>query len=119
MGSSTPWRGEWDAYDRKRTTGACPAVRILVVNWQDRENPQAGGAEIHLHEIFGRLAARGHEVTLLCGGWPDAPPRATLDGIDVIRVGTRHTFPFHARRYWNRTLKTRAPDILVEDVNKI
>jgi len=45
-------------------------VRLLLVNWQDRDNPQAGGAEIHLHEIFGRLAARGHEVTLLCGGWP-------------------------------------------------
>src|ERR1041385_5642793 len=31
-------------------------MRILLVNWQDRENPQGGGAEIHLHEIFGRLA---------------------------------------------------------------
>jgi len=31
-------------------------VRLLVVNWQDRENPEAGGAEQHLHEIFGRLA---------------------------------------------------------------
>ena len=43
-------------------------MRLLLVNWQDRENPQAGGAEIHLHEIFGRLAARGHEVTLLHRG---------------------------------------------------
>ena len=94
-------------------------MRILVVNWQDRENPQGGGAEIHLHEIFGRLAARGHEVTLLCGGWPGCPPRATLDGIEVHRVGTRHTFPFHARRYWSRVLRSRGCDILVEDVNKI
>ena len=23
-------------------------MRILLVNWQDRENPQAGGAELHL-----------------------------------------------------------------------
>jgi len=30
-------------------------VNILAVNWQDRENPNAGGAEIHLFEIFGRL----------------------------------------------------------------
>ena len=67
-------------------------MRILVVNWQDRENPQAGGAETHLHEIFGRLAARGHEVLLLCGGWPGCSPRATLDGISVLRVGTRGTF---------------------------
>jgi len=74
-------------------------VRILLVNWQDRENPLAGGAEIHLHETFGRLAARGHDVRLLCGGWPDCPPRTMLDGIAVYRVGTRHTFPFFAHRY--------------------
>ena len=28
-------------------------MKILLVNWQDRDNPQGGGAEIHLHEIFG------------------------------------------------------------------
>jgi glycosyltransferase involved in cell wall biosynthesis len=94
-------------------------VRIAVVNWQDRENPLAGGAEIHLHEIFGRLAAWGHEVTLLCGGWPHCPPRAMLDGIEVHRVGTRQTFPFLARRYWRRNLRARRFDVLVEDINKV
>src|SRR5438309_10114723 len=72
-------------------------MRILLVNWQDLDNPQAGAAEIHMHEIFGRLAAAGHEVTLLCGGWPGSPPRARIDDIEVHRVGTRHTFPFLAR----------------------
>ena len=93
-------------------------MRILLVNWQDRENPLAGGAEIHLHEIFGRVAAAGHEVVLLCGGWPGCPPRATLDGIAVHRVGTRHTFPFLARRYFEDELRGRF-DVLVEDVNKV
>lgn len=93
-------------------------MRILLVNWQDRENPQGGGAEIHLHEIFGRLAARGHQVTLLCGGWPGCPPRAVLDGIEVHRVGARHTFPFLARRYYERTLLGTF-DVLIEDVNKV
>ena len=93
-------------------------MRILLVNWQDRENPLGGGAEIHLHEIFGRLAARGHQVTLLCGGWPGCPPRAVLDGIDVHRVGTRHSFPFLARRYYRRHLLGTF-DVLVEDVNKV
>ncbi len=99
-------------------TGTRP-MRIAVVNWQCRENPLAGGAEIHLHEIFGRLVTMGHEVVLLCGGWPDAPPRATLDGIEVHRVGTRATFPFLARRYWHRHLAGRAFDVLVEDINKV
>ena len=93
-------------------------MRILLVNWQDRENPQAGGAEIHLHEIFGRLAAKGHEVRLLCGGWPGCPPRARIDGIEVHRVGTRHTFPFLAHRYYRQHLNGWA-DVLVEDINKI
>jgi glycosyltransferase involved in cell wall biosynthesis len=96
-------------------------VRVLLVNWQDRENPQAGGAEIHMHEIFGRLAAAGHEITLLCGGWPGCPPHARLDGIEIHRVGTRHTFPLLARRYIDRVFGDVAPslDVLVEDVNKI
>ena len=94
-------------------------LRILLVNWQDRENPQAGGAEIHLHEIFGRLAAAGHAVTLLCGGWPGCAPTVTLDGIRVHRTGTRYTFPFVARRAFGRLFAPNAFDVLVEDVNKV
>jgi glycosyltransferase involved in cell wall biosynthesis len=94
-------------------------MRILLVNWQDRENPQGGGAEIHMHEIFGRLASKGHEVTLLCGGWTNCPSRATLDGIDVHRVGTRHSFPFLARRYYDTHFRNQPFDVLVEDINKI
>ena len=94
-------------------------MRVLLVNWQCRENPLAGGAEIHLHEIFGRLAARGHEVTLLCGGWPGAARSVRLDGIEVVRVGTRYTFPFLARSAYRRHLARRPFDLLIEDVNKI
>jgi len=99
--------------------GGGKPLRVVVVNWQCRENPLAGGAEIHLHEIFGRLAARGHEVVLLCGGWPGCPPRATLDGIEVHRVGTRASFPLKVRAYWHRELRGRGVDVLVEDINKV
>lgn len=94
-------------------------LRIAVVNWQCRDNPLAGGAEIHLHEIFGRLAAKGHEVVLLCGGWPGAVPHVTLDDMRVHRVGTRQSFPFLARRYWHQELAARDFDVLVEDINKV
>ena len=94
-------------------------MRILLVNWQDRENPQAGGAEIHLHEIFGRLASQGHEVSLLCGGWPGCQPRAVLDGIQVVRVGTRNTFRFLARRGYREHFGGRPIDVLIEDINKM
>ena len=32
------------------------------------DEPRSGGAETHLHEVFGRLARRGHEVTALVSG---------------------------------------------------
>lgn len=94
-------------------------MKIVVVNWQDREHPMAGGAEVHLHEIFGRLARRGHDVTLLCGGWAGCPPRADLDGLRVMRAGTRQTWPLVARGTWTRDVSRLTPDVLVEDINKM
>jgi glycosyltransferase involved in cell wall biosynthesis len=94
-------------------------VRILAVNWQDRTNPQAGGAEVHLHEILGRLAGRGHAVHLLCSGYPGAAAEAEVDGIRVHRVGGRYGFALAGRGAF-RTLAARlAPDVVVEDVNKV
>ena len=94
-------------------------MRILVVNWNDRENPFGGGAEVHLHEIFGRLASSGNHVDLLASGWSGSKPRGFTDGIDIHRVGTRYTFPFHARRYYRERLATQQYDVIVEDLNKI
>ena len=94
-------------------------MNILLVNWQDRENPQAGGAEIHLFEIFSRLAARGHRVRLTCSGWPGAPASAEVQGIAVKRHGTRNTFAALGRGAVRQALARERPDILVEDVNKI
>ena len=94
-------------------------LRILVVNWQDRENPLAGGAEIHLHEVFSRLVDRGHEVDLLCSGFEGAPSRVRLDGIDVHRVGGRLSFAARARGYYRRHLQELPYDVLVEDLNKV
>ncbi len=94
-------------------------MRLLIVNWQDRENPQGGGAETHLHEIFGRLAGRGHTVHLLCSGFDGATPTARLDGIDVFRVGGRYSFQFAAHRFYKKNLAANRYDMVIEDMNKI
>lgn len=94
-------------------------LRILVVNWLDRENPQAGGAEEHLHETFGRISAQGHEVVALVSGWRGCNPRAELDGIEVHRAGRRYTFSLAAPRYYRRHLADRSFDVVVEDLNKV
>jgi glycosyltransferase involved in cell wall biosynthesis len=94
-------------------------VNILVVNWQDRLNPKAGGAEIHLFEIFRRLVSRGHRVRLVCSGWPGAPRNEVVDGIEVSRTGGRHTFALAGRGAVRAALAAERPDVVVEDVNKL
>lgn len=94
-------------------------MRILVVNWLDRGNPLAGGAEIHLHETFGRLVQLGHDVTLLTSGWKGCTPREVIDGIEVHRAGMRYSFLFAGISYYLRHLSRHQFDVVVEDLNKV
>jgi glycosyltransferase involved in cell wall biosynthesis len=69
--------------------------------------------------VFGRLARRGHDVTLLVSGFDGAPARATADGMDVHRTGGRHTFSIAAPAYYRQNLRRLAFDLVVEDLNKV
>lgn len=69
--------------------------------------------------MFGRLAHRGHDVTLLVSGWAGAPHRTNLDGMDVHRVGDRHTYLLEAGRYYRRMLRAQRFDLVIEDLNKV
>ncbi len=94
-------------------------LRILVINWQDVLNPLGGGAEVHFHEIFKRVAALGHEVTLLCSSFPGAPRAEIVDGINIIRRGQRNFFNFIVPGAYRRLRKTNQFDIVIDDLNKI
>lgn len=94
-------------------------MNILVVNWRDIRNPEAGGAEVHLHEIFSRVVARGHTVTLLAHRFPGAPREERVDGIRVIRTGGKFDFNFRALPAALRLLKRENFDVVVEDLNKL
>jgi glycosyltransferase involved in cell wall biosynthesis len=94
-------------------------VNILLVNWQDRANPQAGGAEVHLFEIFRRIAAEGHRVRLVCSGWHGARPVEEVEGILVERHGGRQSFALLGRAAVGRAVERERPDVLIEDINKV
>jgi glycosyltransferase involved in cell wall biosynthesis len=94
-------------------------MRILVINWQDITNPLGGGAEVHLHNIFSRVARLGHEVTLLCSGYPGAPATEMRDGLTIIRRGGRSTFNVTALLSYLREFRTQPFDVVVDDLNKI
>ncbi len=94
-------------------------MRVLVVNWQDRLNPQAGGAEVHLHEVFGRLAGWGHEISLLTSGFSGCRAEEELDGIRILRVGGRLTFGLRVPGVFRRRWPREHFDVIVEDLNKV
>lgn len=94
-------------------------LNILVVNWRDIKNPEAGGAEVHLHEIFKRIAGMGHHVTLLASGFDGSAPEETVDGIRVVRRGGKFGFNFHVPGALGALMKERDFDVVVDDINKI
>lgn len=94
-------------------------MKILIINWQDIKNPFGGGAEVHLHEIFKRIVALGHEVTLLCCEVDNLPKNEVIDGVKVIRHGNRNTFNFGVKKYYLDNFANSDFDIIIDDVNKI
>lgn len=90
-----------------------------MLNERDLDNPRAGGAEIHVFEIFRRLAERGHAVRLLAASFPGAAPTVTMQGITVRRLGNRYRYypqiPFALRR----ELATDPADVVVDVLNKL
>jgi glycosyltransferase involved in cell wall biosynthesis len=94
-------------------------LRLLVINWRDIKNPEAGGAEVHLHEIFRRIAAMGHRVTLLASAFEGSAAEETVDGIEVVRRGGKFTFNFHVPGAAAGLMKRHEYDAVVDDVNKI
>lgn len=92
--------------------------RLLVLNERDLKHPQAGGAEVHCFEIFGRLARAGDDVTLLSCGFPGAPAEETVDGIKVRRLGNRISYYALVPGAYRRLRRAAPFDLVVEDLNK-
>ncbi|MBI5504744.1 MAG: glycosyltransferase family 4 protein [Deltaproteobacteria bacterium] len=92
--------------------------RILILNERDPSHPLAGGAETHIYEIFGRLAARGHEVTHLAASFAGCKREETIQGVRVRRLVDRYFYygvvPFAARRE-----AARGYDVVVDVLNKL
>lgn len=94
-------------------------MNILVINWQDWENPYAGGAEVYLYEIFSRLIKKGHKVVLLCSRAKGQPRHESIDGFEIFRIGGRNTFNFFTPFAMRALLRHRKIDIIIDDLNKI
>lgn len=94
-------------------------LSILALNWRDIENPEAGGAEVHIHEILRWLARQGHTVTLLSSSFAGCTPDAVIDGVRVLRRGRWFNANFTLPMAYLRELRREKFDVVLEDINKI
>lgn len=94
-------------------------LNILIINWQCIKNPFGGGAEVHFHEIFKRVASLGHTVTLFCCEFDRCEKEEILDGIKIIRKGKRSTFNYGVRSEYLNRFANEEYDIVIDDINKI
>lgn len=91
--------------------------RLLVINWRDIRNPEAGGAERYYHELFKRLVGNGYSVTVLAHRFEGAASEEDQEGIRVIRIGSRLLFNFSVIPFVMR--HQGEYDLIVEDLNKL
>jgi glycosyltransferase involved in cell wall biosynthesis len=92
---------------------------MLAVNWRDIDNPEAGGAEVHLHEILSRLVLRGHEATQISAGYPGCSDEETIDGVRIIRHGRWFNANFALPLFARRHMRNSEYDVVIEDINKL
>lgn len=94
-------------------------MKILFFNWRDITHPQAGGCELHLHEIAKRIVKKGHEITLFCSTYENAKEMEIIDGIQIIRKGGKYSVYIYAFFTYLSYLRNKDFDIIVDDINGI
>lgn len=93
--------------------------RVLLLNWRDPHNPEAGGAEIHLHEVARRLAAEGIACVQVSHSFPGGAAEETIDGVRVLRRGGKFLFNFTVYRNLKRWCREYDIDVVLDDSNKL
>lgn len=93
--------------------------RILLVNWRDIRNPEAGGAEVHLHEVEVRLVRAGFVCIHYSHAFPGAPATEIVEGIEIHRVGGKFLFNFTVWLRARAWCRRHAIDVVLDDSNKI
>lgn len=62
-------------------------MNILILNWRDIKNPNAGGAEIVTQEHAKSWVQSGNQVTFFSSHFGGAKKEEIIDGITIIRRG--------------------------------
>ena len=91
-------------------------MKVLIISWRDINHPEAGGAELYLHELMKRLCSSGNEITLLASRYKGSAEQEIIDGVKVIRKGGKYIFNLAVFWTYLRELRSNGYQTVVEDV---
>ncbi len=91
-------------------------MKILIYNWRDIKNPDAGGAEVFTHEIAKRWVERGKEVTLFTSAFAGCARGEVVDGVRIIRDGGKYSVYWKAEEYYKKYFKKNF-DVVIDEIN--
>lgn len=101
-----------------RAGGAGRPPAVLFLNWRDTGHPEGGGSELYVETVAASLAARGHDVTIFCAEYGDAPRQERRDGVRFVRRGGRFSvYLFAALSYL--TGRLGRPGVIVDVQNGV
>lgn len=93
-------------------------MKVLVINWRDIKNPEAGGAEIHIDELLKRKPA-GWEVDFVSALYKNSEEQEKINGYNVIRIPNNHLFNYTFRKFWRKEGKYKEYNLIIDDISKI
>jgi glycosyltransferase involved in cell wall biosynthesis len=83
-----------DVRDLREIAEEAGLRRIHVLAWRDLEDPEAGGSEVHAHEVASRWASAGLDVTMRTSAGAGLAHETRRSGYRVIRRSNRYSvFP--------------------------
>lgn len=91
-------------------------MNILILNWRDKKNPRAGGAELLTQEVAKRWVDAGHSVTIFCERFEGSVGEEEVDGVKVVRRGRWWSVHFFAMMYYFLRFRS-STDIIVDEVH--
>ncbi|URA09854.1 glycosyltransferase family 4 protein [Thermospira aquatica] len=93
-------------------------MKVLVVNWRDIFHPEAGGAEVHIHELLKRKPP-DWEVDFLSARFHGCQTLEKTPWYTIYRLFSNFFLNFSFFWWWQTQGKQKSYDLVIDDISKI
>jgi glycosyltransferase involved in cell wall biosynthesis len=90
-------------------------LKVTFLCWRDTTHPDGGGSEVFVEQVAAGLAARGHDVTMLCARHRQLTAPTTRSGFRIVPRGGRLTVYLHGLLFLLGA--GRRTDVVVDLIN--